>query len=98
MRLIRLLAVALLVNLMALPALVPAQEEVPTEKEVKQAEGEPPVIPHKVSEKDSARKCLSCHRKGIKGAPVTPHPERKACTQCHVPAEGFSPGKGSPGR
>ncbi|HEY5975076.1 MAG TPA: hypothetical protein VIU41_10055 [Geobacteraceae bacterium] len=63
-------------------------EQVPTEKEVIQAEGMPPTIPHKVKESD-AKHCLKCHEKGKKGAPVTPHPERRTCTECHIPSSGF---------
>lgn len=70
-----------------------AQEEVPTDKEVSQAESEPPVIPHRVLESDTAKECLVCHKSGKKGASVTPHPDRKACTQCHVPTAGFTTGK-----
>lgn len=84
--LIRLLLVALLVNSPALPALALA-DEVPTEQEIRQTEGEPPVIPHRIHDTDTAKDCLKCHETGKKGAPVTPHPERKACTQCHVQGE-----------
>jgi nitrate reductase cytochrome c-type subunit len=84
----RLLVMAALLHLplVAVPAF--ADEDGPTEKEIMQAEGTPPVIPHKVKESD-ATKCLACHEKGKKGAPVTPHPERRTCTGCHVPADGF---------
>ena len=61
-----------------------ADEQVPTDKEVREAENMPPLIPHKIA---SATVCLSCHEKGENGAPVTPHPQRKACTQCHIPGE-----------
>lgn len=63
---------------------VPTEQAVPTEDEVKLAENEPPVVPHPISDRDTAKECLSCHKKGKKGAPVTKHPERKNCTQCHV--------------
>lgn len=85
--LIRLLAVAALVSFLALPFPALAQEEVPTEQEIRQTEGEPPVVPHRMKDADTAKDCLKCHLKGKKGAPVTPHPERKACTQCHVQGE-----------
>ncbi|HEY6873660.1 MAG TPA: hypothetical protein VI298_13140 [Geobacteraceae bacterium] len=81
----RALAVAALLQVLALPAL--AEEGVPTEREIMESEGEPPVIPHRVADTDTARECLKCHETGKKGAPVTPHPERKACTQCHVRGE-----------
>ena len=87
-RLVKFLAVTMLCQLLLVPAAVHADEEVPTEKEVMQAEGTPPVIPHKVKESD-AHHCLKCHEEGKKGAPVTPHPERRTCTECHVPAAGF---------
>lgn len=87
MHIIRVLTVAVLVNFLALPALALTEEEVPTEQEIRQTEGEPPVIPHKVSERETAKDCLACHEKGKRGAPVTSHPERKVCTQCHVPGE-----------
>lgn len=83
--LIRILAVAALMSFPAFPAL--AAEGVPTEQEIRQAEGEPPVIPHRVKDTDIAGDCLKCHEKGKKGAPVTSHPERKSCTQCHVRGE-----------
>ncbi|MBI1920626.1 MAG: hypothetical protein HYS23_06055 [Geobacter sp.] len=86
----KVLVVAAFACVMFVPMVSLAQEEVPTEKEVKQAENEPPVIPHRVQESDTAKECLACHKTGKKGAPVTPHPERKACTQCHVPTAGFT--------
>lgn len=89
----KVLAVATVACFMLVPLASMAQEEVPTDKEVSQAESEPPTIPHKVLESDTAKECLVCHKTGKKGAPVTPHPERKACTQCHVPTAGFSVGK-----
>jgi nitrate reductase (cytochrome), electron transfer subunit len=44
--------------------------------------GAPPTIPHATFMHDS---CSSCH--GLTGRPGlrTPHPQRKSCTQCHVP-------------
>lgn len=55
--------------------------------------GSPPVISHKIETSFSgkAEKCLSCHEKGGhdaemgKSVPVTPHPEKESCRQCHVP-------------
>jgi nitrate reductase cytochrome c-type subunit len=65
-------------------------QEVPTEQEIRQAEGVPPVMPHaapplKGGSEEAA--CLGCHEEGKKGAPQTPHAERRACTQCHVQGE-----------
>lgn len=84
---VRLLAVAALVNSLAITAPALAEEEVPTEQEIRQTEGEPPVIPHKVADTDTDKECLKCHATGKNGALVTSHPERKVCTQCHVPGE-----------
>ncbi len=61
--------------------------------ELRQYPGSPPVIPHPVepSFSDTAPDCLSCHYKGgfspVHGQfiPVTPHPEKESCRQCHVP-------------
>lgn len=86
-RLVRLWAVAALLNCLVLPMTALADEAVPTKKEISQAEGMPPLIPHRIADTDTARECLKCHETGTKGAPVTPHPERKACTQCHVQGE-----------
>ena len=53
-------------------------------------EGAPPVIPHGVD--DLGREnCMACHADGSavsptsgRPAPVTPHPTRMNCVQCHV--------------
>ncbi|MCS6914894.1 MAG: multiheme c-type cytochrome [Myxococcales bacterium] len=51
-------------------------------------DGAPPVIPHPVDAL-GRRDCLGCHRDGLQLpdgalAPVTPHPERTNCLQCHI--------------
>lgn len=51
--------------------------------------GAPPVYTHSLEgdvdlELDT---CLSCHKKGSGGAPVTPHPSLPECRQCHVMAK-----------
>lgn len=47
----------------------------------------PPLIPHKVLNRD----CLACHADGLvvegRKARVTPHPEFVNCQQCHVRAD-----------
>ncbi len=43
----------------------------------------PPQIPHST---EGRRDCLSCHRDGLR-PPITPHPERVNCVQCHVPSQ-----------
>ncbi len=40
----------------------------------------PPTIPHSLQNRTN---CISCHEAEIR-PPVTPHPERKNCQQCHV--------------
>ena len=57
----------------------------------RQYPGSPPFIPHTVEEPDlAAVDCLACHTRGgwteelKKNTPITPHPEREACRQCHV--------------
>jgi nitrate reductase cytochrome c-type subunit len=57
------------------------------------AEGMPPTIPHGIKDSADGKACLVCHEKGLKGAPVTPHPERLTCTECHVPADPGAPVK-----
>ena len=61
--------------------------------ELRQYPGSPPHIPHKVfpAFSDEAEECLACHDRGGYDveldayAPVTPHPEKELCYQCHVP-------------
>ncbi len=61
--------------------------------ERRQYPGSPPFIPHDVttSFSNAPPDCLSCHGKGGfspehgKFIPVTPHPDKEACYQCHVP-------------
>ena len=58
----------------------------------RQYPGSPPFIPHPVNglEFEKNHICSSCHAKGgyVKKwnayAPVTPHPDRGSCRQCHV--------------
>lgn len=54
--------------------------------------GAPPSIPHTVEERNmGGNSCLKCHENGgfvtkySAYAPVTPHPEKINCRQCHVP-------------
>lgn len=59
----------------------------------RQYPGSPPFIPHSVETPFSNEPpdCLSCHDQGgfspehNKFIPVTPHPDKEACYQCHVP-------------
>ncbi len=94
--LVRMLAQAVIVQILIFPCLAFADEEaVPSEKEVTQSEGMPPLMPHSMPKpgKNGQLACLSCHEKGKNGAPPTPHPERKTCTQCHVQGEVKAPAK-----
>ncbi len=86
-RAFRFLALAALLQFLMIPFPAFADEQVPTEQEIMQAEDEPPVIPHRVSESDTYKDCLKCHESGKKGAPMTSHAERKNCSQCHVAGE-----------
>ena len=44
--------------------------------------GAPPTILHQSY--GCTVNCLSCHETGVNDAPVTPHPERQLCNQCHL--------------
>ena len=49
-------------------------------------QGEPPVIPHAL---DTRANCLACHAPPSAVAEIrTTHPERAACRQCHLAADG----------
>src|SRR6266540_1606462 len=87
LRLISFCAVAALLGFLAHPLPALAGGGVPTEQEIRESEGEPPLIPNRVADTDTGKDCLKCHQTGKRGAPVTSHPERKACTQCHIPGE-----------
>jgi cytochrome c-type protein NapB len=85
-----LLGVVVLVCALALPFVVVADDEqVPSEKEVSQAEAMPPLAPHALSEpdRDGFFSCLSCHGNPKVNAPQTPHPDRVTCTQCHLSSD-----------
>jgi nitrate reductase cytochrome c-type subunit len=70
---------------MALTALADEKEN-DYDKDARYAEGTPPMVPHRIDDKTSAA-CLACHKDGLNGAPVTPHPIRLDCTQCHGQGE-----------
>jgi nitrate reductase cytochrome c-type subunit len=87
----KILGCAMLCCALLVPLAVSAEEDrIPTDKEVSQAEGHPPVMPHaapplKGGSEEAA--CLTCHDNKKSKAPQTPHAERRACTQCHVQGE-----------
>jgi nitrate reductase cytochrome c-type subunit len=70
---------------LALPAVADGNGE-DYEKDARYAEGTPPMVPHRIDEK-TGEACLACHRTGLNGAPVSPHPIRLDCTQCHGQGE-----------
>lgn len=60
----------------------------PTERPLRRGRlyfGAPPVIPHEAGAEMS--ECLTCHGDKDSGAPLTPHPTRLRCSQCHVPSD-----------
>lgn len=64
--------------------------------------GAPPRIPHELNEVEFREtQCLTCHERGGFSprfdayTPVTPHPEKTSCLQCHVPDSGTGLFKGS---
>jgi nitrate reductase (cytochrome), electron transfer subunit len=85
--LLRCCTVASLVTLLALPVVVCAEEEENYDKDAQYAESTPPMIPHRFKDTADGNYCLDCHRTGVSGAPMTPHPERLSCTGCHAQGE-----------
>lgn len=70
---------------LAVPVLADEKEN-DYEKDAREAEGTPPMVPHRIDDK-SSEACLACHRTGANGAPLSPHPVRLDCTQCHGQGE-----------
>jgi hypothetical protein len=85
--LLRFLLVAAAGAVLALPVVSLADEPGNYEADARQSGGNPPTVPHKMADDATGEWCNSCHRDGLKGAPVTSHPERTECTQCHVQGE-----------
>jgi len=71
---------------LAVPALSDEIED-ELEKDAREAEGVPPMIPHRVDANATGEACLTCHRTGTNGAMPTPHPMRLDCVQCHAQGE-----------
>jgi len=67
------------------PAALAAQP-VDLEPQARFAEGNPPVIPHKIVDNAKGESCLTCHLdlSGKSKAPLCPHPVRIYCTSCHL--------------
>jgi cytochrome c-type protein NapB len=81
---LRCLAAAALAAVISLPVALFAEEPENFEADARSAENEPPVIPHPVADNATGKDCLVCHKTGLNGAPMSPHPLRVNCTQCHV--------------
>ncbi len=79
--------VVALVVFLALPVVVSADEANNYAKDAEYAEGTPPMIPHRFKDTSDGEYCLGCHRTGVKGAPLSPHPIRLSCTGCHGQGE-----------
>lgn len=71
--------------ILALPALAGETGE-EYENDARYAEGTPPMVPHPINDK-TGEACLACHLSGANGAPLSPHPVRLDCTQCHGQGE-----------
>ena len=84
---LRCCAVAFLAAFLALPVAVSADEADNYDKDAEYAESTPPMIPHKFKDTSDGEYCLGCHRSGINGAPMSPHPVRLYCTGCHAQGE-----------
>lgn len=83
----RYLAALLLACSLWLPVAAHADDREDYGSDARYAEGTPPTIPHRIQDTANGEYCLGCHRTGLKGAPLCPHPVRLTCTQCHVPGE-----------
>jgi len=82
----RLLLSSVFLLALAVPVLSDEIED-ELEKDAREAEGAPPVIPHRIDANATGEACLVCHGTGINGAMPTPHPMRLDCVQCHVQGE-----------
>ena len=77
---LRCCAVASLAAFLALPVVVSADEADNYDKDAEYAESTPPMIPHSFKDTSDGEYCLGCHRSGVNGAPMSPHPVRLSCT------------------
>jgi cytochrome c-type protein NapB len=64
-----------------------------TERGEREYAGSPPQMPHPIYMRQN---CLSCHGPARTNAVTTTHPERRVCTQCHIPTDkwDFQPTQG----
>ncbi len=79
-------AAALSVLLLA-PVLATAADDEAFEKDAAYAEGNPPMVPHRMEPGATGDACLACHLEGKNGAPISPHAVRIDCVQCHGQGE-----------
>lgn len=63
-------------------------------KDAAQGTGLPMAVPHAMKPGEDGEACNTCHRTGIKKTPITSHPERLNCTQCHVQGDPKKAAKG----
>jgi cytochrome c-type protein NapB len=80
-----LLAVIAYASFFSSPVQAEAQEDY--ESDARYAEAQPPTIPHPFRDAADGKYCLRCHGTGLNGAPLSPHPVRITCTECHVKGE-----------
>lgn len=85
----RALVLSLLAGALLLGGLAEAQtsSEKPPERPLRPRRlyfGAPPTAPHDMGA--DMNECLLCHGDPEMGAPLTPHPTRLRCRQCHLPA------------
>ena len=81
------LAAVALSALLLTPALAAADDDEAFEKDAAYAEGNPPMVPHKMEPDTTGDACLACHLEGKNGAPLSPHAVRIDCVQCHGQGE-----------
>lgn len=81
-----LVALAALILITAGAPAAPAAQPADFEAQAQFAEGNPPVIPHKIEDNAKGESCLTCHLDltGASKATLCPHPVRIYCTSCHV--------------
>lgn len=81
------LAAAALSVLLLTPPVVSADDDDVYEKDAAYAEGNPPMVPHRMEPDTTGDACLACHLEGKNGAPLSPHAVRIDCVQCHGQGE-----------
>ena len=84
---LRCCAATLLIAFLSLPLAVSAEEAENYNKDAEYAESTPPMIPHRFEDTSNGEYCLGCHKTGLKGAALCPHPVRLSCTGCHAQGE-----------